>query len=114
MRRGTRKSIAVNALLVLAIVVIVGIALGLDARRTADGDERFIGSDTAATTRIEQDHPDYQPWFQPLLPPLAGQVESGLFALQAALGGIALGYTFGALRGRRRAEAAGSPVELRR
>jgi cobalt/nickel transport protein len=103
---------AVNALLVLAIVVIVGVALGLDARRTEAGGERFIGSDTAATTRIERDHPDYQPWFQPLFPPLSAQVESGLFALQAALGGTVLGYTIGALRGRRRNEAADAHVEL--
>ena len=112
MRKGLQKGLAVNVLLILAIVVIVGVALGLDARRTSPGDERFIGSDTAATTRIEQDHPDYQPWFQPLFPPLSGQVESGLFALQAALGGTVLGYTIGALRGRRRCETAGGHAEL--
>jgi cobalt/nickel transport protein len=112
MRKSLQRNIAVNALLVLAIVVIVGIALGMDARRTAGGDERFIGSDTAATTRIEQDHPGYKPWFQPLFAPTSGEIESGLFALQAALGGTVLGYTIGALRGRRRNETARSPVEL--
>jgi cobalt/nickel transport protein len=112
MRKGLRKGMAVNALLVLAIVVIVGVALGMDARRTGSGAERFIGSDSAATSRIEADHPDYKPWFQPFFAPTSGEVESGLFALQAALGGTVLGYTIGALRGRRRNEAASSPVEL--
>ena len=111
MRKGRQKSIAVNALLVLAIVVIIGVALGMDARRTAGG-ERFIGTDSAATTRIEEDHPDYKPWIQPLFAPTSSEVQSGLFALQAALGGTVLGYTIGALRGRRRSETAGSHVEL--
>jgi cobalt/nickel transport protein len=113
MSKALHKSIAVNALLVLAIVVIVGVALGMDARRTAGEDERFIGSDSAATARIEADHPDYQPWFQSLFVPTPGAVESGLFALQAGLGGTVLGYTIGALRGRRRSEAANSHVELK-
>jgi cobalt/nickel transport protein len=112
MTQRLRKGIAVNALLVLAIVVIVGIALGLDSRRTPGADQRFIGTDSAATSRIEADHPDYKPWFKPLFIPAPGGVESGLFALQAALGGTALGYTIGALRGRRRNEIAASHVEI--
>lgn len=107
-----KRALAVNALLVLAIVVIVGVALGMDARRTGSGTERFIGSDSAAASRIEADHPGYKPWFQPFFAPTSKEVESGLFALQAALGGIVLGYTFGALRGRRRNEDAGARVEL--
>lgn len=112
MRTRLRKGLAVNAFLVLAIVIIVGIALGLDARRPGGDDQRFIGTDSAATTRIKADHPAYKPWFQPLFIPAPGGVESGLFALQAALGGTALGYTIGALRGRRRNETAASHVEI--
>ena len=33
--------------------------------------------------------------------PAGGEIESGLFALQAGLGGLALGYVFGRLKGRR-------------
>lgn len=98
MRRTT-----VTLLLVAGIVAIVGVALALDSGRDTTGD-RFIGSDTAATTQIEKDNPDYEPWFRSIYAPSSGEIESGLFALQAALGGIVLGYCFGALRGRRRAE----------
>jgi cobalt/nickel transport protein len=92
-----------TAALALGILLIVALALVLDARRPGD-QERFVGSDSAATTAIETAHPDYEPWFSPVLAPTSGEVESGLFALQAALGGIVLGYCFGALRRRRRDE----------
>lgn len=94
----------VTLALVLGILVIVGSALVLDARR-GGSQERFVGSDSAATRQIEQDHPGYVPWFTPLFAPSSSEVESGLFALQAAGGGIVLGYCLGALRTRRRMEA---------
>ncbi len=99
-----RRSTAITLALVAGIVAIVGFALVLDSTRSGD-EERFVGSDTAATTQIEDDNPDYEPWFQPFFAPSSGEIESGLFALQAAVGGIVLGYTIGALRGRRRSEA---------
>ncbi|MHB1473314.1 MAG: energy-coupling factor ABC transporter substrate-binding protein [Dermatophilaceae bacterium] len=104
-----KKNNAVTLLLVLGIIVIVGFALVLNTKRTGDG-ERFIGTDTAATTQIEQDHPAYKPWFTPLFTPPSGEIESGLFAVQAALGGTVLGYTIGALRSRRRTEASDQPA----
>ncbi|MFD6062456.1 energy-coupling factor ABC transporter substrate-binding protein [Rhodococcus wratislaviensis] len=100
-----RKNTMITVLLVAAIVAIVGIALLVDSRRSGD-EERFVGTDSAATTRIEEDHPDYTPWFEPVFTPSSGEVESGLFAVQAAIGGTILGYTIGALRSRRRTETA--------
>ena len=35
---------------------------------------------------IEESDPDYEPWFQPIFEPASGEVESLLFALQAAIG----------------------------
>lgn len=100
-----RRNVVVNLALALGIVLIVVLALGLDARREG-GEERFVGTDSAATSQIEADNPDYEPWFSSLYAPSSSEIESGLFALQAALGGIVLGYCFGALRSRRRVEAA--------
>lgn len=99
-----RRSTLITLGLVAGVVAILGFALVLDSSRSGDG-ERFIGSDAAATTQIQEDNPDYEPWFEPFFAPSSSEIESGLFALQAAIGGTALGYTIGALRGRRRSEA---------
>ncbi|MFD2093497.1 energy-coupling factor ABC transporter substrate-binding protein [Blastococcus deserti] len=86
----------VTALLVLGVVALFALPLLLD-RGTAE----FAGTDGLATTAIEEDHPGYEPWFESVLRPSSAEVESGLFALQAALGGGVLGYALGRLRGRR-------------
>ncbi|WP_311208397.1 MULTISPECIES: energy-coupling factor ABC transporter substrate-binding protein [unclassified Aeromicrobium] len=91
----------INGAIAVAIVLLVVAALVLDARRTGP-EERFVGSDSTATTLIQTDNPGYEQWFTPLFSPTSGEVESGLFALQAGLGGLALGYCLGALRRRRR------------
>ena len=43
-------------------------------------DAEFGGADGMAG------RPDYEPWFQPIFEPASGEVESLLFALQAAIG----------------------------
>lgn len=98
-QRSTARSWAINLglLAVAAVIVVVCMTLG-----AGDGsEESFVGTDTAAVTSIEQSHPDYQPWFQQLFAPPSAEVESGLFALQAALGAGVFGYALGALRRRR-------------
>lgn len=84
-----------NWLLVLGVVVLAAVPLLF-----IGSDTEFGGADGVAVERIDES--GYQPWLAPLFEP-APETASGLFALQAAIGGGVLGYVFGAARGRRKA-----------
>ena len=90
----------VTALLVLAVIALFALPLVIDP-----GSD-FSGSDSQATELIEESDPGYTPWFSSVFNPGSSEVESGLFALQAALGGGVLGYVLGRLRSRRATPAA--------
>ncbi|MFN6548326.1 energy-coupling factor ABC transporter substrate-binding protein [Mycolicibacterium nivoides] len=93
-----RNSRIVTAALVAAIIAIFVVCLTLGW--SGSSEEAFVGTDSAAVGTIENDHPDYQPWYDGLFTPPSAEVESGLFALQAAIGAGVLGYTLGVLRRR--------------
>jgi cobalt/nickel transport protein len=96
----TRRRL-VTVALVLGVVALFAFPLALDHGRSD-----YTGTDSQATSVIEKNDPGYEPWFSSLFTPSSPEVESGLFALQAALGGGVLGYALGRLRGRRQAEKA--------
>ncbi len=57
----------------------------------------FQGSDSQAQEKILQVRPGYTPWARPWWKPGSPELESGLFAMQAGLAGIVLGYVLGRL-----------------
>jgi cobalt/nickel transport protein len=60
----------------------------------------FAGADDRATEALMEVKPGYKPWFQPILKPPSTEVETFLFASQAALGAGGLGYLIGLFKGR--------------
>ena len=95
----SKKSL-INVALIVALFLVFGISFVIGGLHT-DPEERFGGTDGAATTQIQESHPDYEPWFHPFFQPESSEIESGLFALQAGIGGTILGFAIGALWGRR-------------
>ncbi len=99
-----KRKTLVTLSLVVALVAIFVVSFALGSRHGDNPEERFGGTDSIATSQIQESNPDYKPWFSPFFEPASGEIESGLFSLQAALGGSLLGFAIGALWGRRRAE----------
>ncbi|MEU9310818.1 energy-coupling factor ABC transporter substrate-binding protein [Streptomyces sp. NPDC048256] len=96
------RNAKINTLLLFVVVAlaVLPLALGLGDHK----EEPFTGADSEAETAITEIRPDYEPWFSPLYEPPSGEIESALFALQAALGAGVLAYYFGLHRGRRQGE----------
>ncbi len=97
------RNTKINGLLLLVVVAlaVLPLVLGLGDHK----EEPFTGADAEAETAITELQPDYEPWFSPLYEPPSGEIESALFALQAALGAGVLAYYFGLRRGRRQGAA---------
>jgi len=91
--------------LLLAALVVALAVVPLMTLKHAE----FGGADGQAEEAITELHPDYKPWFAPFWEPPGGEVESLLFALQAALGAGVLGYGLGFLRGKGESAGAGQP-----
>ena len=92
-----RKDWLIGLGLVAVIVMIFVVSFTL-APEPAEGEEGFGGTDSVVTSILEDN--GVEPWFSPLFEPGSGEIESGLFALQAGLGGAILGFALGQLRGR--------------
>ena len=101
-----KRNPLVDALLVVALIVLVAVCFFIGKQA---GDGEFAGTDATVTESIEEE--GHEPWFQPFFEPGSAELESGLFAVQASLGGAVLGYCIGALHGRRRRETA-APTEV--
>jgi cobalt/nickel transport protein len=80
-----------NLLMLLAVIVLAILPLVIHHR----GDAEFAGADGEAEAAISEIRPDYKPWASPLWEPPSGEIESLLFALQAAIGAGLVGFYFG-------------------
>lgn len=89
-----------NLLLILLVVLLAALPLWL--QRGAE----FGGADGLAEEAIGELRPGYEPWFKTLWEPPSGEVESLLFALQAALGAGFIGYYLGYGKGKKEASSA--------
>lgn len=68
------------------------------------GDAEYAGSDTIGSSKVAEIAGLSEEDFQPLVPqwePPSGEIESCLFALQAAIGGIFVGWVFGYWKGQK-------------
>jgi cobalt/nickel transport protein len=94
----TEKIAVKNIILFLLVIVLAVIPFWLQKGA------KFGGSDDKATGVITQIKPDYKPWFKSIWKPPSTEVESLLFALQASIGSLIIGYYFGYVRGRKKRE----------
>lgn len=85
------KYVYIIGFAVIAILIIAALAYG-----NAKGSE-FGGADDGAEGVVEEVDPDYKPWYKGIFGnyELPGETESLLFALQAAIGAIIIGYFIG-------------------
>ena len=89
--------------IILAILVIVIIVAPL-AMYSGLGEDQgyFGGSDDQGSDGVAET--GYEPWFSSFWEPPSGEIESLLFAVQAAIGAIIIGYFFGYWRGQGKEE----------
>ena len=89
---GTLKK---NLLLITLVMIISLVPLFLNP------DADYEGADGKAEEMIMVINPDYEPWMKSFWEPPSGEIESLLFALQAAIGAGFIAYFFGYHLGRK-------------
>jgi cobalt/nickel transport protein len=93
-----------NLLLLLGVVLLVVLPLAL-----VHG--KFEGSDDQGSAAIAASVPGFKPWAHPVWTPPSPEIESLLFALQAALGAGVIGYVVGRIHGASQAKDASKATE---
>jgi len=78
--------------------------------------KEFKATDSINITAIGQVKPGYKPWFEPVVKPSGGEIETFLFATQAAIGSGVTCYILGLYKGRterRRVDEIATSIEHR-
>ncbi|MCS7241353.1 energy-coupling factor ABC transporter substrate-binding protein [Candidatus Caldatribacterium sp.] len=79
-----------TALLLSAAFLLFFVSLYLGQQRG-----ELAGTDEMAERLVREIAPDFRPWFFPLWEPPSGEIETMIFSLQAAIGGLIIGYVLG-------------------
>jgi len=88
-----KLDIAVLAIILLFVVQFIYVSTFTDAE--------YSGSDGQGSDMIaEITGGEYEPWATPVWEPPSGEIESLLFALQASIGAIIIGYFIGYYKGK--------------
>lgn len=88
-----KTSTKIILVLTLLLLIIVPLVITNDAE--------FGGADGEAEEMITVIDPNYEPWFSSLMEPASGEIESLLFASQAALGAAIIAYYIGYNKGKK-------------
>ena len=97
------KPMTKNGLLLVIVAVLAFAPLILTR------DAQFSGADAQAEQAISTLNPNYAPWFKPFWKPPSAEVESFLFALQAAIGSGFVFYYLGYSKGKHSASQKDQP-----
>ncbi len=88
------------------VLGIVALFAALFIYQSTTGVHEWAGADSQSEEVIgELTGGTYEPWSDPLWEPPSTEIESLLFALQAAIGSLIIGYFLGYYRGKMRKES---------
>ena len=86
----------------LNIILLVAVAVLMIGALLINKNGEFCGSDGEAESVITEIDPNYTPWFDSLLEPKSGEIESLLFTLQGSLGVGIITYILGYYKGKKK------------
>lgn len=90
---------------IISLIAVLGFCALFLSTSSIMADAEYSGSDTVGSAKIAEltgkAEEDYHPLIGQWEPP-SGEIESGLFALQAAIGGILVGWVFGYWKGQKK------------
>jgi len=92
---------------ILAIIAVLGFCALFLYTSSIMTDAEFAGADTLGSSKVAEITGKAEEEFQPLVwqwAPPSGEIEAGIFALQAAIGGIMVGWVFGYWKGQKKRE----------
>ena len=89
-----------KSIMSLNIILLLAVAALMVGALLINQNGEYGGSDGEAETVITEINPDYEPWFDSLLEPKSGEIESLLFTLQGSLGVGIITYILGYYKGK--------------